>query len=369
MIDFLVKRDDFRQTRIAESDTPSLVAGQALLRVDTFGLTANNVTYAVFGDGMNYWDFFPAEDGWGRVPMWGFAEVEASEADGRRGRDPGLRIPAALLEPDRRAGGRRWRQLRRRLRSSETAALRLPPLPGDRIGSLLPGGDRGGADAAPSPLLHLVPARRPARRRRAHRPRPDRDLERLEQDLARGGVPAEPARRRRSRRAHLGPQRGFRRRTRHLRPSGRPTRRSSRSGPARRPTSTSPATATCGRRSTPTSATGWSRASPSARPIGRSSAPTPASSRARRRPSSSPLIASQSGRRTGAARSSRRGSRRHGTPSASGRGNGWRRSRAPASRPSRALFSTSSKVGLTPGTPTCSRSGSRTSSFPVLPGL
>jgi hypothetical protein len=82
MIDFLVKRDDFRQTRIAESDTPSLVAGQALLRVDTFGLTANNVTYAVFGDGMNYWDFFPAEDGWGRVPMWGFAEVEASEADG-----------------------------------------------------------------------------------------------------------------------------------------------------------------------------------------------------------------------------------------------------------------------------------------------
>ncbi len=31
---------------------------------------------------MNYWDFFPAPDGWGRVPMWGFAEVERSEADG-----------------------------------------------------------------------------------------------------------------------------------------------------------------------------------------------------------------------------------------------------------------------------------------------
>ncbi len=82
MIDFLVKRDDFRETRIAESETPALEPGQALLRVDTFGLTANNVTYAVFGEGMNYWDFFPAEAGWGRVPMWGFAEVEASEADG-----------------------------------------------------------------------------------------------------------------------------------------------------------------------------------------------------------------------------------------------------------------------------------------------
>jgi hypothetical protein len=34
------------------------------------------------GEAMSYWDFFPAEDGWGRVPMWGFAEVERSEADG-----------------------------------------------------------------------------------------------------------------------------------------------------------------------------------------------------------------------------------------------------------------------------------------------
>ncbi len=82
MTDFLVKRDDFREARIAESDVPALESGQALLRIDTFGLTANNVTYAVFGEAMNYWDFFPAPDGWGRVPMWGFAEVEESEADG-----------------------------------------------------------------------------------------------------------------------------------------------------------------------------------------------------------------------------------------------------------------------------------------------
>lgn len=82
MSDFLVKRDDLRECRVAEGDEPSLEPGQALLRVDTFGLTSNNVTYAVFGKAMSYWDFFPAEDGWGRVPMWGFAEVEQSEADG-----------------------------------------------------------------------------------------------------------------------------------------------------------------------------------------------------------------------------------------------------------------------------------------------
>jgi hypothetical protein len=82
MSDFLVNRDDLRDCRIAGSEAPEVAPGQALLRVATFGLTANNVTYAVMGEAMSYWDFFPAEQGWGRVPMWGFAEVERSEAEG-----------------------------------------------------------------------------------------------------------------------------------------------------------------------------------------------------------------------------------------------------------------------------------------------
>jgi Protein of unknown function (DUF2855) len=82
MPDFLVKRDDLRQCRVAESPAPELEPGQALLRVDSFGLTANNVTYGVMGEAMSYWSFFPAADNWGRIPMWGFAEVERSEADG-----------------------------------------------------------------------------------------------------------------------------------------------------------------------------------------------------------------------------------------------------------------------------------------------
>jgi Protein of unknown function (DUF2855) len=80
MTDFLVKRDDLRECRVVEGEPPEVLPGQALLRVETFGLTANNVTYAVFGEAMSYWDFFPVEEGWGRVPMWGFAEVEHSEA-------------------------------------------------------------------------------------------------------------------------------------------------------------------------------------------------------------------------------------------------------------------------------------------------
>src|SRR5687768_15797326 len=84
----LIKRDDLRETRIDEPGVPSPGAGEASLAVKTFGMTANNVTYAVMGDVMSYWDFFPAEDGWGRLPTWGFAEVAATEADGI---EPGAR--------------------------------------------------------------------------------------------------------------------------------------------------------------------------------------------------------------------------------------------------------------------------------------
>ena len=89
MTDFMVRRDDLRQCRIVDSPAPDPEAGQAVLRVDSVGLTTNNLTYALLGDSMSYWKFFPAEDGWGRVPMWGFAEVERSDAEGVA---PGTRL-------------------------------------------------------------------------------------------------------------------------------------------------------------------------------------------------------------------------------------------------------------------------------------
>jgi hypothetical protein len=67
---------------VVDSDPPELERGQVLLGVHTFGLTTNNITYALVGDSMDYWNFFPAADGWGRVPVWGFADVTASEAEG-----------------------------------------------------------------------------------------------------------------------------------------------------------------------------------------------------------------------------------------------------------------------------------------------
>lgn len=77
-----VRRDDLGQTRVVQGAAEP-GPGDAVLKPDLFSLTANNVTYAHFGATMRYWDFFPAsDDGWGRVPVWGYATVTASRADG-----------------------------------------------------------------------------------------------------------------------------------------------------------------------------------------------------------------------------------------------------------------------------------------------
>jgi hypothetical protein len=80
--DFLVRKDALHETRVAPVDTPQLGAGQVLAAVDRFAFTANNVTYAVFGEMMQYWHFWPAPEGWGRIPVWGFADVVRSAHPG-----------------------------------------------------------------------------------------------------------------------------------------------------------------------------------------------------------------------------------------------------------------------------------------------
>ena len=57
--------------------------GQALLKISRVAITTNNITYAAFGDAMQYWGFFPTQDdAWGHMPVWGFADVVASTVSG-----------------------------------------------------------------------------------------------------------------------------------------------------------------------------------------------------------------------------------------------------------------------------------------------
>lgn len=70
-----VVRQDLGSTRIIELPEPTINEGQAVIRVDKFGFTANNITYGVAGDAIGYWKFFPAEGEWGRIPVWGIGTV------------------------------------------------------------------------------------------------------------------------------------------------------------------------------------------------------------------------------------------------------------------------------------------------------
>ncbi len=85
----LIDRKDLRRTRlVSDPDAPAarpLAEGQVRLAIDIFSLTANNITYAAFGEAMKYWQFFPAAEpdraAWACLPVWGFAEVVESRAD------------------------------------------------------------------------------------------------------------------------------------------------------------------------------------------------------------------------------------------------------------------------------------------------
>jgi Protein of unknown function (DUF2855) len=81
-LDFQVRRDDLRMTRWTTAARPPLENGEVRLAVDRFAFTSNNITYAVTGDMLHYWKFFPAPDGWGRLPAFGFASVTESRTDG-----------------------------------------------------------------------------------------------------------------------------------------------------------------------------------------------------------------------------------------------------------------------------------------------
>ncbi len=77
----IVVRDRIDEIASGRGET-SLPEDGVVLAVQRFALTANNVTYAVTGDQLGYWRFFPTnDDTTGVVPVWGVAEVVATDHD------------------------------------------------------------------------------------------------------------------------------------------------------------------------------------------------------------------------------------------------------------------------------------------------
>ncbi|WP_309601694.1 DUF2855 family protein [Sphingomonas sp.] len=85
-----IDRDDIAKAALVDEPAIDLAPGEVEVRVECFAMTANNVTYAALGkpiglfpNGKGYWDFFsPGGEGPGRLPVWGFATVTRSAAEG-----------------------------------------------------------------------------------------------------------------------------------------------------------------------------------------------------------------------------------------------------------------------------------------------
>lgn len=97
-VHFLVQKDQLQNAVVREAPDQPLAQAQVRVGIDKFALTSNNITYAAFGDAMNYWNFFPvaglgapaavdpkdaaAQPQFGRIPVWGFGTVRESRHAG-----------------------------------------------------------------------------------------------------------------------------------------------------------------------------------------------------------------------------------------------------------------------------------------------
>ncbi len=82
-------KSNFNEARLIDAPALTVKESQIRLKIERFSFTANNITYAVLGDYLKYWAFFPAVDAhgndasaqWGEIPVWGFASVVESHND------------------------------------------------------------------------------------------------------------------------------------------------------------------------------------------------------------------------------------------------------------------------------------------------
>ena len=77
-----INRGDISKTQVIDYKMPTaddMADGTVLLKLDIFSLSANNITYAVTGNSLKYWGFFPIDDEHSLLPVWGFGEVIASK--------------------------------------------------------------------------------------------------------------------------------------------------------------------------------------------------------------------------------------------------------------------------------------------------
>lgn len=76
--------DQQKITKVAKDEVAAaeLEPNEVCLALESFALTANNVTYAASGFAIGYWQFFPSDvAGQGIVPVWGVGKVVESRSE------------------------------------------------------------------------------------------------------------------------------------------------------------------------------------------------------------------------------------------------------------------------------------------------
>ncbi len=93
MKQFQIVKTKIEKSNIVDSSADKALEDKAIkVKIEKFAVTSNNITYAVAGDKLGYWQFFPpladakgnngdALSDWGVIPVWGFAIVIESKND------------------------------------------------------------------------------------------------------------------------------------------------------------------------------------------------------------------------------------------------------------------------------------------------
>ena len=201
---FMLQRNDLRAFRWAESPATALDDGEVRLRIDAFALTSNNITYAAFGDAMNYWAVLPhrrsrdrLRSGVGfrvrrRVALPGVEVGERFYGYWPIGDD--VVLQAEAVHPGGFTDGAEHRR---------DLASDLQPVRALQRRSRLRGGPRTAAGVASPPVRDVVPDRRFPRGQRVLRCHDGGAVQCVQQDRLRHGfLPGAAARHRRSRHGH-----------------------------------------------------------------------------------------------------------------------------------------------------------------------
>src|SRR5688572_4036943 len=78
----ILHHDDPTRSEIHRAPLAPPGPSEIVLRVEKFGLTSNNVTYATLGKALRYFEFFPVSAGLSALPVWGMATVLESTFPG-----------------------------------------------------------------------------------------------------------------------------------------------------------------------------------------------------------------------------------------------------------------------------------------------